>query len=125
MASDLTYALFIARFPGFTDADSSRQTEIQYALDDAELSVHRATWGDTADLAVMLLAAHDLTEKGRTDQHGGGGAGAVTARTVGPGVVGYGDPKQGKSSDEYRTTPYGVRYLRLRRQLVITPLGSS
>jgi len=125
VASDITYALFVARFPGFATEDSDRQTEIQYALDDAELSVHRATWDDLADRAVMLLAAHELTESGRTDNHGGGGAGAVTARTVGPGVVGYGDPKQGKLSDDYRTTSYGVKYLRLRNQLVLTPLGSS
>ena len=124
MASDLTYADFILEFPDHATSDTGRQAEIVRALDNAEYSVHRTTWGDRADFGVMYMAAHNLAMKGRTAKHGGGGSGPVSSRSTEAASVGYGQVTDGANS-VYMTTPYGVEFVRQMRQLMLTPLVAS
>lgn len=122
MGSAITYALFVETWPNFATAKAERKAQIVRELGYAELEIHRDAWGaEKADLAVKHLCAHALLMHDRNTKHGGDGAGPISARTVGPNVVGFNSTLQSGPDDVYRSTTAGMLYLRLRQSLLLTP----
>lgn len=111
----LTPTDFKARFPEFSAIDDSR---IQFFLDDAELEVGEAAWGDLYEKGVMLLAAHFLQlelERLDDDSSGSSTENRVTSKKVGDVQVNFARATASDASEDwYLQTSYGAEYLRLK-----------
>ncbi len=111
-ASDIT-----TRFSEFAAVATAT---IDLAITDATLSVNRARWGDKADLATVYLAAHLLVNGGWGA--GAGAAGAVIKKKVGDLDKTFAAPTIATTDSELGITKYGRLFLRLRKEIVKTPL---
>lgn len=80
----------------------------------AQLSVSTA-FGDSQDLATAYLAAHMLTVSTRS-----GNAGAVKQVREGDLSISYGANESSKSKGSLESTSYGMEFLRLRRENIIS-----
>lgn len=79
-------------------------------------------WGDLYEQGCIYLACHMLARKARAAE-GGAGAGAVVSEKAGELQRSYGAVVGVLDSDAvYATTPYGVQYLTLRRQVAAWPM---
>lgn len=123
MASTLTYALFATHLPNL--ANVAYTTQIETFIEQAELIVPRAVFGETvpatstisrADLAVLLMAGHAfelflraLAAKGLNSP------GQVLSHDDGQNAVSYGKIVSENSGDAaLAATASGSRYLTLR-----------
>lgn len=111
----ITATDFKALFPEFSEESDTR---IDLFIPIAQLSVNENVWGAMTDPATAFLTAHILSMANRG---GSGAAGPVTMEKVGDLQRGYGDLGSTLKS-ELATTPYGLEYLRLRNQLLVTPM---
>jgi hypothetical protein len=93
-----------------TDPTASARMDrfIGYAADE----VSRDTWGDKADMATALLAAHKLTLATRR----GANQGALTGERLGDASRTYATPAAAGSED-LAATSHGAEFARLRRTL--------
>lgn len=98
--------------------------DLQFALDEAALHVASSSWGDRYDMGHALLAAHLFTDGSR-------GAttspikGPIVQESLGPASRTYAQSLVKVQDDvlNLNGTTYGRRYMALRQQLVISPLG--
>lgn len=114
-ASDIT-----DRFPEFAGVGTSL---INLMIEDATLSIERNVWGDKADLATIYLVAHLLAVAGQGTGVGSAG-GAVTKKKVGDLEKTFATPssKVAVVDGDLGSTVYGRLFLRLRREIVKSPL---
>lgn len=113
----VTPGLFKIRFPEF---DCSTSAQIQMFIDDAELILNEAYWGDKYDLGVYYLTAHFVTKSNASTAGGKvGTTGAISGRAVDGVSVSYGagPTPTGQNDAYYSTTVYGQRYIALRETL--------
>ena len=113
-----------ALFPEFSAVNDVR---IQALLDIANLSVSQKVWGSAYAPGMAYLVAHLLKRSGAATGVSGGSsnAGTVSSEKVGELQRSYSAPGGSSSSGEdslLSTTSYGMEYLRLRRQLLVTPM---
>lgn len=113
-----------ALFPEFSAVNDTR---IQALLDIANLSVSQKVWGSAFAPGMAYLVAHLLKRSGVAAGVSGGNsnAGTISSEKVGELQRSYAAPAMsGSSSDDalLSTTSYGMEYLRLRRQLIVTPM---
>ena len=113
-----------ALFPEFSAVNDVR---IQALLDIANLSVSQKVWGSAYAPGMAYLVAHLLKRSGAAIGVSGGSsnAGTVSSEKVGELPRSYSAPGGSGSSGEdafLSTTSYGMEYLRLRRQLLVTPM---
>lgn len=113
----VTASEFKERFTSFSEETDSR---IEIFLTDAALSISSDKFGLFYDLAIYNLAAHLLTMASR----GGGAAGPVTSERVGELARGYAAPPNSDKMNfgSLASTPFGMEYERIRRQVMITPM---
>lgn len=102
-------------FPEFAAETDSR---VDRFIDVAGLSVAEGPWGNMADTAKIYLTAHLLAMANRGQS---GASGPVTGEKVGDLSRNYADMTS-VFKNELAATPYGVEYLRLRRQVLVTPM---
>lgn len=109
---------FKIRFPEFDAVDDAR---IQFYLDDAQLEVGEAAWGELYEKGVMLLAAHLLQlylERIEDDESGSSISSRVTMRKVGDVQVSFArSTATDATEDWYLQTDYGSEYLRLKLRM--------
>lgn len=113
-----------ALFPEFSTVNDVR---IQALIDIANLSVSQKVWGSSYTPGIAYLVAHLLKRSGAAAGVSGSSsqAGTVSSEKVGELQRSYASPSMSGSSAEdalLSTTSYGIEYLRLRRQLLITPM---
>lgn len=106
---------FKALFPELS-AESDARITIMIGI--ATLSVSPSAWGTLADPATAYLTAHMLALAKRGV---GGASGPVTSSKVGELSRGYADLTALLKS-ELAATVYGAEYLRMRRQILVTPM---
>jgi hypothetical protein len=104
-------------------ADTRVDKFIAYAL----LRINPSVWGDLADLATILLAAHMLTRTGNAPGGGSSGArGAITQESVGDLSRSYEAPAGASSVSTFESglaaTPYGLEYIELRKTMPVIPM---
>lgn len=121
MAVDV--AGFRVRFPEFASTVTYPDARVQVMLDDAALQINRGLWGIKADLGTYYLAAHGLA----FDTSVGSGIsafGQVTQESVGQISRSYGSNSAVVSAGDtdLAMTKYGMLYLRLKRQILATPV---
>ena len=109
-------AAFALVAPDLADVDAR---EVERALADAALQVSDSAWGSKADLAVVLLAAHNLAvihpELVESSQ-------PVVSESIGPIHTSYARPAI-DGNRPWGATAYGRRFLELRRTLPLTPFA--
>ncbi|MCK5603145.1 DUF4054 domain-containing protein [Candidatus Pacearchaeota archaeon] len=114
----ITPSTFKVRFPEFDSVDDAR---IQLFLDDAELILNSAYWGDKLDLGTSYYTAHALASApGAEGGSSAGTTGPVSARAVDGASVTYGSsaPVAGSQGEAYYlSTSYGQKYLALVKSL--------
>jgi hypothetical protein len=120
-ADDVRCLDFTNTFKRLTDA------QLQCIIDtEASLLVSESAWGDKATQACALIAAHIATISIKGVR---GPAGPVLSESAGGLSRTYGSgggPSSSTSSSEYwKSTTFGQRYLRLRACLPLTPLTLS
>ena len=121
----LTYTDMLLVYPEFLDGNTAAQTLITTWIAVAENAVGATQFGDIRTTVVLTLAAHYISlGPSRNNQAAQGGAGAVTARTIGETITSYSVQTKGDGYDVYRTTSYGQMYLIFLFQLDLTPLVS-
>ncbi len=103
-------------FPEFSSENDSR---VELFIGIAASQIGSDAWGTLTDPATAYLAAHSLAMANRL---GSGAAGPVTAEKVGDLSRNYGDLSSKLDSVELSSTPYGLEYLRMRRQVLVTPM---
>lgn len=96
-------------------ADTFIPSRIVTFIGFAQLNVNRSVWGDKADLAEAVMAAHLMTLSSR-----GGQGGVVTQEKVGDISRSYAKPEG--DDESLSTTSYGQWFLQMRRTLTITPI---
>jgi hypothetical protein len=112
----LNVALFNALAPEYENLDVAGAARRDILSTSAEVEIDEYTFGARYDTALALLTAHYMKQ----NEHGGY-AGFQTGETVG-------DISQSFQSDngpgvaDLGSTIYGEQFLRLRKQLVKTPL---
>lgn len=122
LVADPTYVK--ALFPEFSAVSDVR---MQALIDIANLSVNQKVWGSSYAPGIAYLVAHLLKRSGTATGVSGGSsqAGTVSSEKVGELQRSYAAPNLSGSSGEdalLSTTSYGIEYLRLRRQILITPM---
>ena len=113
-----------ALFPEFGSVTDQR---IENFVEIARLSVSEKAWGSSYGTGLSYLTAHLLKRAGVGGgvQGGTSQAGVVTSEKVGELQRSYALPNfSGGSAEDslLATTSYGMEYLRLRRQLLVTPM---
>lgn len=113
-----------AIFPEFNAVANPR---IESFIEIAKLSVAEKVWGNSYGVGVSYLVAHLLKRAGASSGVIGGSsnAGAVTSEKVGELQRSYALPNfSGGSAEDslLATTSYGMEFLRLRRQILVTPM---
>jgi uncharacterized protein DUF4054 len=89
-------------------------SRIDFMIEQASLSINCRAWGDKAETANALLAAHYLTRF--NERAGPAVGGAVTQEKVGDLQTQYAAIEM-KGDEELVTTAYGARYAQMRRAL--------
>lgn len=122
LAADPSYVK--ALFPEFSTVSDVR---IQALIDIANLSVNQKVWGSSYAPGIAYLVAHLLKRSGAAAGVSGGSsqAGTVSSEKVGELQRSYATPSVSSASAEdalLATTSYGIEYLRLRRQILVTPM---
>lgn len=108
-------ASFVIRFPEFASIGVDR---LQLFLDDAELNLNTAYWGDKYDLGHAYLAAHYVSLGSRTEAGSYSPMTTVASKSVDGVSISYNSPSPKNQSDAYySSTAYGQRYLALRKTL--------
>lgn len=112
-----------ALFPEFSSVSDLR---IEKFVEVAKLSVNEKSWKESYGVGVSYLTAHLLKRAGSGGgvQGGSSNAGVIASEKVGELQRTYAQPNVSGSGNDaiLATTSYGVEYLRLRRQLLITPM---
>lgn len=104
------------RFPEFAAVDTDR---IDLALEEAARFVDD-TWIE-ADrfVAIQYLAAHILASNGALHPEGlssvGAVSGPISSESLGDASVSYASRSQSTSDEDLRSTPWGERFIRIRR----------
>lgn len=112
----ITPESFSLRYPEFSCVTDER---IQLFIDDAVIVLNEDYWGNKYDLGLSYLTAHYLTialrmEDGNTED----AASTISAKAVDGTSITYAVPVINDGSDAfYNSTPYGMQYLALRRNL--------
>lgn len=111
-------------FPEFSSVSDQR---IENFIEIAKLSVNEAVWKSSYGTGLSYLTAHLLKRAGAGGgvQGGSSNAGMVTSEKVGELQRSYALPNfSGGSAEDslLATTSYGIEYLRLRRQILVTPM---
>lgn len=112
-AEALTPADMKERFPEFASLTDAR---VQLFIDDAELELAPAEWGDSYKKGWSYLSAHLLSCSISSATGGGiGGAnGPVASRAVGDVSISFGSNlSMDATAGAYNLTPYGQEYWRL------------
>jgi hypothetical protein len=111
-----TASYFKSLFPALASNSDAR---VSLFLGIASESVSSSVWGGLADPATAYLAAHMIA---MADKAGASGAaGPVTSSRVGDLARSYADLSSSLDA-ELASTAYGVEYLRMRRQILVTPM---
>lgn len=113
-----------ALFPEFSSVSDQR---IENFIEIAKLSVAEKVWGSSFGTGVSYLTAHLLKRAGVGGgvQGGSSNPGVVSSEKVGELQRSYALPNfSGGSAEDalLATTSYGMEYLRLRRQILVTPM---
>ena len=111
-------------FPEFSAVSDQR---IDNFVEIAKLSVAEKVWGSSFGTGVSYLTAHLLKRAGVGGgvQGGTSNPGTVSSEKVGELQRSYALPNfSGGSAEDglLSTTSYGIEYLRLRRQVLVTPM---
>lgn len=110
-------------FPEFSAVSDAR---IENFIEVAKLSVSEKSWKESYGVGVSYLTAHLLKRAGSGGgvQGGSSNAGVIASEKVGELQRTYAQTNVSSSAEDsiLATTSYGVEYLRLRRQLLITPM---
>ncbi len=91
-------------------------SEFNFIVKEAEKQVIPGRWRKKTDLGVVLLTAHMIKA---ADPVGTGRAGPITSEGVGSESRSYG---VGDLDSAYKSTRYGREFLRIRKQIVSSPL---
>lgn len=102
------------RYPAFASVPDAT---IQMAVGDALPWFDEIRWGDFYAQGVAAFVAHMLAQdQASAKSSSAGSAGPVAMKKVGDVQVQYAIPTFSKATDSfYASTPYGQRYLQLRR----------
>lgn len=110
-------------FPEFSGVSDTR---IENFIEIAKLSLNEKVWGSSYGAGLSYLTAHLLKRSGPGGGvHGGTSSAFVASERVGELQRSYALPNfQGASAEDVllASTSYGIEYLRLRRQIVTTPM---
>ena len=111
-------------FPEFSAVSDTR---IENFIEIASLSLSEKVWGSSYGTGLSYLTAHLLKRAGAGGgvQGGSSNPGVVTSEKVGELQRSYALPNfSGGSAEDslLATTSYGAEYLRLRRQILVTPM---
>lgn len=111
-------------FPEFAAVSDSR---IENFIEIASLSLSEKIWGSSYGTGLSYLTAHLIKRAGVGGgvQGGSSNPGVVSSEKVGELQRSYALPNfQGSSAEDslLGTTSYGIEYLRLRRQILVTPM---
>jgi hypothetical protein len=114
----VTPTTFKARYTEFASTSDAR---VQVYIDDAELEMNEAQWGDLYDRGLSALTAHLLSIADKNAASGGAGTslpGALVGRSVGSVSIQFATSASGgTSSDFYLSTAYGTDYWRLAQMV--------
>lgn len=104
------------KFVEFADEEVAR---VDLFLVDALREISPSDWGDDADNAQMLFAAHLLCTVGNVDGSDAVEPGVVKKEKVGEIATEYAVTSSAKSSEEdvLKTTTYGREFLRIKRRV--------
>lgn len=120
---EATAANIKSLFPEFSVVS---ETRMESFIEMAKLSLSEKAWGSSYGAGVSYLTAHLLKRSGPGGGVQGGTSSAfVSSERVGELQRSYAFPNfQGSSAEDaiLATTSYGIEYLRLRRQVLTTPM---
>jgi hypothetical protein len=128
MADTATMTRFRLKFPEFADDTIYSSELLDVYIADASLEPSEVIWGNKWTQGVYLLTAHGLSlwkrSQAATANAFGASVGGVNSIRTGDesinfGAVGAATASAGEAS--FRTTPYGLEYIRMRSELVTTP----
>ena len=111
---------FLAVFDEFNETPIGK---LDFWLNDAKASLSEKILGDKLKLAIMLLAAHNITVGKQASTTGGVASGPVSSKSVGPVSKSYDTGSvaiQGAGAWNY--TQYGQRLVQLWRGCMAGPL---
>lgn len=115
----VTPTTFKARYTEFASTSDAR---VQVYIDDAELEMNEAQWGDLYDRGLSALTAHLLSIADKNAASGGAGTslpGKVLGRSVGSVSTQFVGSTITKSTtvDYFLSTSYGTDYWRLAQMV--------
>tara|TARA_Y100000310_G_scaffold342371_1_gene445370 strand:+ start:2831 stop:3214 length:384 start_codon:yes stop_codon:yes gene_type:complete len=116
--ADLAYSDLVGAYPEFTTVDSGELARIGTCIDLAESMVATGVLATSDKTTQMRLAltAHLYALMTRTTKHGGGGTGAVSARTFSGGsTVAFAGVGAWPAELVLTSTPYGLQVLLMAR----------
>ena len=111
----------------FSEFAAESTTRIEQFIADASLSVNPRVWREKTDLGIIYLTAHmlSLAPSAATIASGGPNAGIVKSEKVGDlsRTFAVGNPSANSSTAaELSATIYGQTFVRLRNELVRSPV---
>lgn len=116
MSQPLNSQYFLTLFDEFSKV---KPEKIQAYLDLAAMRLPASVWGTAANYAACLLTAHMLTASGRGGQ--GAGGGAVNNQAVGDLSRGFASCfEPGTGDSVLRTTRYGLDFIALRKETIVS-----
>lgn len=115
--SNITLQQFTTLFPEFSKVAAAT---LEAWIPIASNRVPASVWGGNTLYATALLLAHMLTASGKSGF--GSGGGAVTSESVGDLSRGFSSVSSnaGSGDAELGTTRYGLDFIALRRETVVT-----
>lgn len=125
----MTPAAFRAVMTAFADPEKFPDPQVQFWLDQSELQLPVARWGEMRDMGLMFLTAHRLTMAAAAakaaDGTGGMDAaqGGVVSESKGVGSINTSIGRAGAAvtgdvdAGQYNATSYGQQYWALARSI--------
>lgn len=93
--------------------------DINIFIDEAKIELSEKVWGKRYNRGVALIAAH-LIAMSKINSNGGGGSAPIKRTKVGSLEREYAVSTE--NNDALKLTKFGNEFLRLRRQVLMTPL---
>jgi len=111
------------KYRAFSDSGDFSDTLLEECITDAKDELDQDSWGDLYERGAIALAAHiiELGQRAASAGAGGASAGGIGSLKTGDEQINYlatGAAVAGEGDVSLRTTPYGLEFLRLQRQVV-------